>query len=95
MHELHFVSLGISVANILILSMLLYIYSKNYRHIKSKFNLGLMVFSLLFLVENLSSIAMETLVWSTETFDMFISGIAFINAIELLGLLTLLYITWK
>jgi hypothetical protein len=93
MHEIHYLSLGINLVNLIIIALLLFIYVRNYRHIKSKFNTGLIVFSLLFFAENISSIISEFLSWNSEIFDAIVANFVVINFIELLGLLTLLYIT--
>ena len=93
MHNIHYLSLGINAANLIILAVLLSIYARNYRHIKSRFNLGLIAFSLLFFIENATSIVVELLFWTAEVFDLAMYHIVLINVIELLGLLTLLYIT--
>ncbi len=94
MHEIHYLSLGINAINVIILGLLLYVYTKNYRHIKSKYNMGLVVFSLLFIIENIISIHLGIFSWPYfET--VIITHIVIINMIQLLGLATLLYITWK
>ncbi len=94
MHEIHYLSLGINAINMVIVSLLFSIYLRNYRHIKSRFNLGLIVFSMLFFAENLSAIVSTILTWSGgEIFEVIAINYTIINIIELLGLLTLLYIT--
>ena len=95
MHSIHYLSMGIIGVNLIILALLLSIYTRNYRHIKSKFNLGLIAFSSLFFIENVTSIVMELMFWTPEAFDVAMYHITLINVIELLGLLTLLYITRK
>ena len=95
MHDIHFISLAINVANIIIAAVLLSIYAKNYRHIGSNYNLGLMIFSTLFIFENLISAHLIIFSWSEIVIDLVILHNILINSIELLGLLTLLYITWK
>ena len=94
MHEIHYLSLGINTINVIILGLLLYVYTKNYRHIKSKYNMGLVVFSLLFIIENIISIHLGIFSWPYFEMDI-ITHIVIINVIQLLGLATLLYITWK
>jgi hypothetical protein len=93
MHNIHYLSLGILGINLIILALLLSIYVKNYRHIKSRFNLGLIAFSLLFFIENVTYMAVELMFWTAEAFDIAMYHIVLINIIELLGLLTLLFIT--
>ena len=94
MHEIHYLSLGINIVNVIILGLLLSIYMKNYRHIKSKYNLGLLIFSLLFLAENLISVHLGIFSWPYFE-DEIIFHIVLINIIQLSGLATLLHITWK
>ena len=95
MHELHYISLGINLANVVILSLLFYIYAKNLHHIKSKYNIGLIIFSLVFLIENLIIIHLSIFSWYTMIDDVVMGHMVLIDTIELIGLLTMLYITWK
>ena len=85
---------GINLLNVLILLFLFNIYLKNYRHIKSKFTIGLLVFSVIFLIENIVFLALDFLISPVFEFeDLFL--IMLVNIIELLGLSVLLYITWE
>jgi len=93
MHNIHYLSLGITGINLIILALLLSIYTRNYRHIKSRFNLGLIAFSVLFFIENATSMIVELMFWTAEVFDVAMYHIVLINVIELLGLLALLFIT--
>jgi hypothetical protein len=68
---------------------------KNYRSIKSKFNLGLILFSALFLIENLLILHLAVFQWPHIADIIIVSHMVAINFIQLLGLLSLLYITWK
>ncbi len=94
MHEIHYLSLAVNSANVLILFMLLSVYVRNYRHIKSDYNKGLLVFTALFLSENIISIHLGIFDWPYQAIDI-ITHIVVINVIQLLGLLSLLKITWK
>jgi len=94
MHEIHYLSLGINAINVIILLALLSVYVKNYRHIRSDYNKGLILFASLFLIENLISIHLGIFSWPYFATDI-ITHIVIINAIQLFGLLTLLKITWK
>ena len=85
----------VNLANIVILLLLLYVYAKNYRNIKSKFNLGLILFSVLFLIENLLILHLGLFQWPHIADITIVSHMIAINFIQLLGLLSLLYITWK
>jgi hypothetical protein len=92
---LDFVSGGINIINIVILIILLYIFSKNYRHIKSNYNLGLIIFSLIFIVENLTILHLGIFEWPSVIENVILLHMIIVDFIELLGLITLLYITWK
>ena len=95
MHETHYLSLGISFVNVIILLLLLAVYSKNLRHIRSKYNIGLLVFSLLFLAENIITIHLGIFTWPVILDAIVMSHIVIINLVELIGLSVLLYITWE
>lgn len=94
MHELHYISLAVNTVNVIILSILLYIYSKNMRHIKSKYNIGLIIFSAVFLIENLIIIHLSIFSWFYID-PIVMAHMILIDTIELVGLLTLLYVTWE
>ena len=95
MHETHYISLGISFINVIILLLLVAIYSKNLRHIRSKYNIGLLVFCLLFIAENLITLHLGIFSWPVVLDSLVMSHIIIINLIELIGLSVLLYITWE
>jgi hypothetical protein len=88
------VTLGLIVLNIILTVLLLAIYYKNYRAVKSKLALGLMFFIFAFLLENLldfffyNSLVMQSVFGFTTSYFV-------VNALEMIGLLILLYITWK
>ncbi len=50
-----YLSIAVGIANICLLIALIYIYMKNYRQIKSKFTMGLLVFASLLLLQNVVS----------------------------------------
>lgn len=95
MHGIYLISPAINALNVIMLVALLYIFSKNYRHIRSKYNLGLVLFSSLFLAENLLMLHLGVFSWPFCAADEVMLHIVVINTIQLLGLLSLLYITWK
>jgi hypothetical protein len=94
MHEIYYLSLGINAANVIILLLLLSVYWRNYRHMKSGHTTGLMIFSLLFLATNIVSIHLGIFDWPSRDIEV-ITHIVGINVIQFLGLLSLLWITWK
>ncbi len=95
LETLESVSVMINAVNIVILLILLYIFSKNYQHIKSGYNTGLIIFSLIFLLENLIILHLGIFEWPSVIEDVILTHMIVIDFIEFLGLLTLLKITWK
>ena len=95
MDVLNYTSIAINAINVVILLFLLYVFTKNYRHIKSRYNIGLIIFSLIFLVENLIILHLGIFQWPDVVDSVLMLHMITIDFIELLGLLTLLYITWK
>ena len=91
---IHYVSVGINTFNIAILLLLLSVFIRNYRHIKSRYTSGLLIFSLLLLAENIISLHLGIFSWPSYE-PVIISHIVLINGIQLLALLSLLYVTWK
>lgn len=94
MHPIIYVSLGINAVNIIILAMLLFVFLRNFRHIRSSYNAGLIVFALVFLIENVLSMHLGIFAWPSYAATI-ISHIVLINVIQFFGLLVLFYITWK
>jgi hypothetical protein len=95
MHIIGYISLAVNVINVAILLLLLSVYAKNYRDIRSKYNLGLMIFSVIFLVENIVIIHLGLFAWPLLLSEAVIVHMIIIDIIELVGFLMLLYITWK
>lgn len=87
-------TLGIIFVNIILTLILLVIYSRNYKAIGSKMVLGLLFFSAAFLVENILNFYFynSLLVKGIYGFTTFILGV---SLLELIGLLVLLYVTWR
>jgi hypothetical protein len=92
---MHSILIGVNTINLVILSLLIYVYVKNYRRIKSKFNLGLLLFSSLFFIENALILHLGLFQWPALISGIVVVHLALVNAIQTLGLLSLLYITWK
>lgn len=94
--DIQYISIGIYSVSAVISAVLLYIYAKNYRHIKSSYNIGLMIFASLFLLDNLISLHQAIFSWSYLIDDpSIIMHILLQDVIDLVGLGALLYITWK
>jgi len=94
MDAIFLISSGIYVAGTAISALLLYIYAKNYRHIKGHYCIGLMIFALLFLLDNIISLHQVIFSWPLAT-DGIISHILLQDVIDVVGLSALLYITLK
>ena len=95
MHLVHYLSVATNLLNIAILLPLLYVFLKNYTHIKSDYNKGLIIFGSMFLLENLLSLFLGIFLWPTYAHELTITHIAVINLIQLGGLLALFYIKWR
>ncbi len=84
----------VSLANIVLLILLLYVYWGNYRKIKSDFTLGLIMFAGLLLLQN---ILFSSFLLFHQAFRVSQLGIPLfiMNITEFLALAILLTITWK
>jgi len=94
MSILYEMSLGIYAISMIISALLLYIYAKNYHHIKSRYNIGLMIFALLFFLDNIISLHQILFSWALYS-ESAISHILLQDVIDLIGLSALLYISWE
>ncbi|MBI5227351.1 hypothetical protein HY988_02070 [Candidatus Micrarchaeota archaeon] len=84
----------ISIFNIILLGALLSVYISNFLLLKSKFSLGLIIFALLILLHNLANIYFQATMMKEVLFGS--SDFAcLLNGLEALGLLSLVYVTWK
>ena len=88
------ITLGIIFINIILTIILLVIYSRNYRAIGSKMVLGLLFFAAAFLAENMLNFFFYSDLLSKGIYS-FTAFNFFVNLLELIGLLVLLYVTWK
>jgi len=88
------ITLILILINIVLTLVLVYIYSKNYKKISSRYTLGLLFFSIMFLTENLMNFYFynSLIQQSLTAFTFFHLSV---NFIEMIGLALLLYITWK
>lgn len=85
-----FTALIIELANVGLLSGLLHLYIKSYRHIKIGFTIGLVLFALALLIKSISTIIF--LMIDSEAFigrSVYIGGV-----IEFIALAILFKITW-
>lgn len=86
--------LGIIGLNIILAFILLYIYIYNFKSVKSRFTAGLVFFSGAFLMENLLDFYFYSSLIAKSIFG-FTTFHFTVNILEFIGLLILLYITWK
>ncbi len=78
----------------LLLLALLRVYYRNYRLIKAKFTLGLLVFAALLLLQNLVGIYYRFTMMNFYNLEA-TEGVAIIRGIEVVALAVLLYISWE
>ncbi len=85
----------ISAVSIVVLSGLLLVYSQNFRAIKSSFSVGLVLFSVLFLVQNIAAIALY-LSMATANYGLSVAmPMLALNVAELTGFSVLFWISWQ
>ena len=83
-----------SVFNVILLLSLIYIYVSNYLKLKSTFALGLILFAVLLILHNLAALYFQLMMVMYYTEQ--VAGFAMVlNALETLGLVCLVYISWK
>ncbi|MCD6496207.1 MAG: hypothetical protein J7K54_02975 [Candidatus Aenigmarchaeota archaeon] len=86
--------LGLSGFNIVMVIALIAVYANNFRLVRSKMTFGMLIFASMFLLENIFSLYFYSSllaqgITSITTFNLVV------KFLEMLGLLTLLYVTWK
>ena len=84
----------LSLGNVLLLILLLYVYWDNYKNFKSIFNLGLILFAGFLLLQN---ILLSSFLLLTHTFQIAELGLPLfiLNITEFVGLLILFVVTWR
>ncbi len=88
--QLKIFAMLIELGNIILLSLLLYLYTKSYKQIKIGFTVGLILFAVLLLLRSIS-----TLVFLVIDNELFIGRPIYIGGlIEFIALTILLKITW-
>lgn len=88
--EIKNIAIIIEIANVMLLSGLLYLYTKSYRQIKIGFTVGLILFALILLIKSIL-----TILFLTMENDLFIGRHVYIGGlIEFIALAILLKITW-
>jgi hypothetical protein len=93
-HPLLYLDTLVSLGNIVLLLLLLYVYWGNYKKIKSNFTLGLIMFAALLLLQN---ILFSSFLLFHQAFRVADLGLPLfiLNITEFLALAILLIITWK
>ena len=86
-------ALIVTTVNLILLSVLLIIYVKNYLNIKAQFNLGLVTFALFLVVQKIISIILFLSMMSEP--DKLGTAMFILEIFEMLGFSTLLLITMK
>ena len=93
MHTIELATL-VNIVNIAILLSLIYVYIKNFLSIKATFCMGLMIFAVLFLIQNLVAAYFQffhTQCYSPDTGQFSL----ILNLIQMFGFSVLAYVTWK
>ena len=88
------ITLGLIVINIILTIVLLVLYYKSHRLVKSGMTFGLIFFMFAFLLENLLDFFFYNSLVTQSIFG-FTTSYFVVNALQMVGLLILLYITWK
>jgi len=94
LNPINIINTIIVVANIVLLVVLLCIYLKNYRKIKSKFTIGLVLFASLLLLQNVLSVSFALFFEAFGGPEVGSSNF-FLNITEFMALSVLLFITWE
>gem|GEM_PF-6188160 len=86
--------LGITGINVILTAVLLVLFTKSYKTVKSQLTLGLVFFAAAFLLENLMNLYFYNAillvgVLGTTTYHLMVA------VIEMLALIAILYVNWK
>lgn len=86
--------LGITSINVILTALLLVLFTKSYKTVKSRLTLGLVFFAAAFLLENLMNLYFYNAiliagVLGTTTYHLVVA------VIEMLALIAILYVNWK
>ncbi|HEV8594871.1 MAG TPA: hypothetical protein VGR51_05005 [Thermoplasmata archaeon] len=94
-HLFWIVNMVVSAISIIVLSGLLLVYANNFRSIKSTFSVGLVLFSILFLIQNIAAIALY-LSMATQDYGLAVAlPMLALNTAELTGFGVLFLISWQ
>lgn len=84
----------LTIVSILALGFLLHIYIKNLKKIKSNFTIGLLVFALLFLIQNIVSLYYYLTMMEYYSPEVEVH-VFILTLLQTIGFLILLKITWE
>lgn len=95
-----FVAAGFALLNTVLILALLWLYSANYRRIRTTFTLGLILFVIFFLAQNLSIIVLWYQLYAiapiaTAIVDTAAPYMTVINVVEAVALLSLVRVSMK
>ena len=88
------ITTAITVVSTIFLLGLLYVYSKNLKKIKSRFTIGLLIFALLFLFQNLISLYYYITMMKYYAPEVEVH-VFILTLLQAIGFLILLIITWE
>jgi len=89
------VNMIMSAVSIIVLSGLLIVYASNFRSIKSTFSVGLVLFAVLFLIQNVAAIALYmSMALADYKLEVAMPMLA-LNVAELAGFAVLFWISWQ
>lgn len=87
-------AIGIRVINLVMLAYLIFFYGKSFNKIRSSFTAGLVFFSVLLFIQNLSAVFFRLLSGVDIGYEMSVQN-TILNIMQALGLASLVYITRK
>ena len=92
--EMDMIVLGVTFINVILTALLLVLFAKSYKAVKSRLTLGLVFFAAAFLLENIMNMyfynaILAAGVLGTTTYHMVVA------VIEMLALVAILYVNWK
>ena len=86
--------MALHVINVILLSMLLYIYLQNYRQLKTKMTAGLVLFAGFFLVQSLMSIYFDTAMVMYSSSHAEIAA-TILEVVKAIGFAILVWVSWE
>lgn len=93
------IDLVLAAASIVVLVALLLLYGSNFRTLRSPLTFGLILFAALFLVENLAAVYFYVSLNDALAGSGLGASVAMpmlvLNTVELIGLTTLFYVSWR